>query len=96
MKYKVGDKVVVKVELQKSGSKRVLIREPLPDSKIVEKAFPIVMLHQMEQSYTIIIDDDMLGWQISEFHVKHNKVDKSLIGNKFYDVVDDWIVKKKS
>jgi ribosomal protein S19 len=96
MKYKVGDKVVVKVELQKSGTKRVLIREPLPDSKIVEKAFPIVMLHQMEQSYTIIIDDDMLGWQISEFHVKHNKVDKSLIGKKFYDVVDDWIVKKKS
>lgn len=95
MKYKVGDKVVVRVEVPKEGAKRVLIREPKPDSKIVEKTFTIVIKHELEQSYTIIIDDDMVGWYISVFHVKHNKVDEKYVGKKFYDVTEEFILKKK-
>jgi len=95
MKYKVGDQVVVKIEIPKEGCKRILIREPKPDSKIVEKTYPIAIKHEMEQSYTIIIDDDIVGWYISKFHVKYNNVDEKYLNKKFYDVTEEFIVRKK-
>lgn len=84
---------MVKVELQKSGVKRILMKEPLGDSKIIEKAFHIAIVHPREQTYSIIIDDDIIGWTIGKFHVEHNHVDKSLVGKRFYDVNDDMIIK---
>lgn len=95
MKYKVGDQVVIRVEIPKEGHKRILIREPKPDSKIVEKICPIVIKHEIEQSYTIIIEDDIIGWYISKFHVKHNNVDEKYLNKKFYDVTEEFIVRKK-
>lgn len=95
MKYKVGDQVVVRVEISKQGPKRIVIREPKSDSKLIEKDFPIVIYHPVEQTYTLIVDDDITGWTISAFQVKHNKVDEKYIGKKFYDVTEDFILRKK-
>lgn len=94
MKYKVGDKVVVKVEVPKKGWKRILIKEPRLNSEIISKTFPIATISEYLQTYTIIIDDDMLGWIIDGFHIVHCGVDRKFLGKKFYDIVDDLILKK--
>lgn len=91
MQYKIGDHVSVNVEYEKSGIKRILSRQPLKDSTVIAKLFPIVMLNHLEETYSIMIDDDMIGWFISKFHVENNGADKKLIGKKFYDVTDDMI-----
>ncbi|CAB4196809.1 hypothetical protein UFOVP1290_329 [uncultured Caudovirales phage] len=91
MQYKIGDHVSINVEYEKSGIKRILSRQPLKGSTIIVKIFPIVMLNHLEETYSIMIDDDMIGWTISNFHVENNGADKKFVGKKFYDVTDDMI-----
>ena len=95
MKYKVGDQVLVRVANQKSGYVKVVICEPLKDSKITEKAFTIVYVNPRDETYMINIDDNMLGWYISEWHVKFYYVDKKYLGTKFVDITESMIIKKK-
>lgn len=95
MKYKIGDQVVVQIEIPKEGAKRILVRDPKPDSKIVEKVCPIVMKNEIEQSYSIITDDDIIGWVINSFHIKYNHVNEKYLNKKFYDVTEAFILRKK-
>jgi hypothetical protein len=95
MKYKVGDQVVVEVEVQKNGTKRIVNREALPDSKIIEKIFPIAAFDETDQSYKIIVDEDIVGWTVSQFHIKHMKVNEKYLNKKFYDLAEQFIVRKK-
>jgi hypothetical protein len=95
MKYKVGDQVVVKVEYQVSGKKRIVTRTPLSDSTIVEKTYTIVMKDDIEQAYSIVIDDDIIGWNINVFHIKYNHVDEKYLHKRFFDVTEAFILRKK-
>jgi hypothetical protein len=86
VKYKIGDRIKVNTEIPPGGQKRILIREPSPDSILGNGSYQVVAKNDIMQTYKIIIDDDMLGWYISAFHVEHEKVPVAFKGRKFYDI----------
>jgi hypothetical protein len=99
MKYKIDDLVSVNVETDKNKKKRLSIREPQPDSKIEVMNFPIVAIDSFMQTYKIIIEQDMSGWNISRFHVKYQGIDDKFLGKRFYDIPETLVLgtdKKKS
>jgi hypothetical protein len=95
MHYKVNDRVICQVEVQKNGTKRILVRDPLKDSKISRQDFQVVAINALMQTYMIIVDDGMIGWTVSRFHTKHLDVPETLIGKTFYDVSEVSIEGKK-
>lgn len=95
MKYKIKTRVVVKVEVPFSGNSKILTKEPAVDSKVIEKEFIIVAVNEQCQLYTIIIDDNMNGWIISQFHIKHCNVNPKYLGKKFYDITEPYVLKAK-
>lgn len=36
--------------------------------------------------YMIVVEDDMTGWIVTDFHIIHMEVDKKYRGKKFFDV----------
>ncbi len=92
MKYKVGDLVSVNVEVDKNKKRRLSIREPQPDSKIEIMNFPIVATDPSMETYKIIIEQDMPGWDISRFHTKYQEVDEKYLGKRFYDITEALIL----
>lgn len=83
------------VETPKVGKRKIVMGDSDPASVVQEKTFPIVYKDEAEQSYIIIIDDDIIGWNINSFHIKHWDVDKKYLGKKFYDIYEQFIVRKK-
>lgn len=94
LKYKVGDIVSLSVEIF-DGRKRLLGSRVAKEGAIVEeKLFPIVAIDETQKTYKIIIDDDMLGWVISGFHINYQDVPKVFLGKRFYDIVESYIGEK--
>jgi hypothetical protein len=96
MKYNVGDLVTCNTEVRKNGRKYILSRPPEEDSILGNGAFQIVSKDETLKSYKIIIDSDMVGWQISVFHVQHEKVPMAFVGKNFWDVTEEYILNKKA
>jgi hypothetical protein len=90
MKYKIGDRAICKFELRADGTKRILSREPDKTSKIGQDNYLIAAINN--DYYTIIIDDNMIGWNISKFHIKYQNIDDKLLNKKFYDVTEEMIL----
>ena len=95
MKYKIGDCVIVNTEKPINGQKRILIREPSPESVLGNGVYQVVAKNEMFATYKIIIDDDMVGWQISSFHIEHEGVPVAFKGRKFYDVHENFVIGEK-
>jgi hypothetical protein len=92
MKYKIGDKVSCQTETKANGSKKLLIGDPSQGSKVGKGTFLIVAKDEAFQTYKIIIDDDMIGWSISSWHISNMRLDNKLLGKKFYDVQEELII----
>ncbi len=87
MQYKVGDWVMCKVEIFADKKKKLcLFSSPQKDSTIELMSFPIVAIDKNAETYKIVIESDMSGWDISQFHIKCQNVDKKYLGKKFYDI----------
>lgn len=97
MKYHVGDLVAIKVKTQKNGRKSIFYGESLDikDSALEIKKFQIVGINEAMKAYKIIIDDDITGWQISQFHIDHEGIAKAFLGKRFYDISENHIVETK-
>lgn len=97
-KYVIGDKVVCAIEIRKGGYKYILTHESDPKLGLSEVSVQIVSIHYAYDGacpeYRVIIPDDFVGWQISEFHVIHYKVPSKFIGKHFWDVTEDYIIRK--
>lgn len=94
MKYHVGDMVTLNTEVRPGGGKYILSREPQEDCPLGNGSFQIVSRDEVLQTYKIIIDDDMVGWTISEFHIQHQGVASAFKYKKFWDVTEEYIVRK--
>lgn len=95
MNYKVGDTVPVTVELL-DGRKRLLVaRSPSKNSQLSVQQFQIVSIDTVMETYKIILDDDIVGWTITEFHIEYQKVPKVFKGKKFYDISEIHILPQK-
>ena len=91
MRYKVGEVVQVAVEIL-NGSKRLLgLRDPAEGSVLEIRDCPIVAINESQGTYKLILDDDVLGWVISKFHVRYEHVDEKYLGKNFYDVSESYI-----
>lgn len=94
MKYKIGDCIIVNTETPLGRQKRIMIGIPSVDSVLGSGSYQIVAKDELMQTYKIILDDDMLGWQISQFHIEHEKVPVVFRGKKFYDIHENFVLGK--
>lgn len=92
MKYRIGDLVRIVVETRKNGRRYIVLDIPAPNSKLITAAFQIVAKNELTQTYKIIIDDDMIGWIISQFHIDHENIPKVFNGKRFYDIPESIIL----
>lgn len=57
------------------------------------KLFTILRLPQNNNlNYMMLIDEDIAGWRIGEFHVIFMGVEAKHLGKKFFDIDQDYIV----
>jgi len=87
MKYKIGDKLKLKIY----KNKIYLKKEKLLKSDYIEDDFLIVAFNSKLQYYTIIIHDNMIGWTINEFHTTYLDIPDKFLGKKFYDVFESQL-----
>lgn len=40
--------------------------------------------------YTVLVEKDYIGWNIGKFLTVNAGVDEKFLGQKFYDVPEDW------
>lgn len=98
-KYKVGDMILCSVETRKSGKRAIFARE-LANKEILpkfeEKKFEIVAMEPIysgssDMMYTIVVDDDMIGWEIGQFHIVYKHIEAKFAGKKFWDITARFI-----
>lgn len=92
MKYKVGDWVLCEVETSLDNKRKLYLANLKKDSKLEKLSFPIVAIDKNMQTYKIIIEYDMTGWEINHFHIRHQNVDKKSLGKRFYDITETFIL----
>lgn len=85
MKYKVGDKLKLKIVKNKLYLKKEKI------DKYLEEEFLIIAIDNRLKYYTLLIHDHMVGWIINEFHILHYGVDQKFFGKRFYDVFESQL-----
>jgi hypothetical protein len=97
-KYKVKDLVNCQVETRINGTKAIVSKHLPPEelSKLEIKQFEIIAVQNIYPDstyhmYTIVIDDDMVGWMISEFHIRHQKVDIKFKNKRFWELTEEFI-----
>jgi hypothetical protein len=87
MKYKIGDKLRLKIY----KNKLYLKKEKLNKNEYIEDDFLIVSINAKLQYYTVIIHDNMIGWTINDFHIIYLGVPNKFMGKKFFDVFESQI-----
>ena len=81
---KKGQSVKVKTAVI-NGRKKVVPSDY--DGEFTIKSFLILRTPKhYDPSYMLLIDDDMVGWNVSDFHIIHMDVDEKYKGKRFYDV----------
>lgn len=96
MIYKVGDMVTCYVETQSNGRKKILVKTALEGSKVTKQTFRIAYVNNGLETYVIEIDDDMVGWNFNNFHIKYYKLPTKLFGKRFCDIKHYIILEKKT
>jgi hypothetical protein len=87
MKYKIGDKLKLKIY----KNKLYLKKDKLAKNEYIEDDFLIVAINDKLQYYTVIIHDNMIGWTINDFHIIYLGVKEKFMGKKFFDVFESQI-----
>lgn len=93
MKYSVHDFILASVEITKDGRKRFLIGKLKEGSTVEVMDFEIVAIDESSQTYKLITED-IDGWIISKFHLKHQDVDEKYLGRRFYDLSESLVLGK--
>jgi hypothetical protein len=96
--FKVGQIVKCQVETRKSGKKAIFARALLPEEempKLEEKEFEIIAIEHIKGEnpydiYSIVIDEDMIGWRIGAFKIEHEGVNIKHNGKKFFDITETF------
>lgn len=95
MKYKVGDILVCQVEVRPNRAKKILMGVPAADATVIECAYQVIAKDETMQTYMLLIDSDMTGWTVGAFHVAHGHVAKVFLNKKFWDLPEQFVIKKK-
>lgn len=98
MKYKVGD-VIECLIFTRDNNKQCIVLSDIQDGvKTAKQQFQIIAIQHDIESYMLKIPDDrvddMTGWVISEFHVMSYKIPKALLGKRYCDITDQFILRK--
>jgi len=94
IKRKKGDFVKIKTAVLKNKEKVVFADY---DGEHQVKEFQIVAVTkwhpELPNYYIILIDDDMIGWTLSIYHVNNNDIEEQYVGKKFYEISEEFIIK---
>ena len=89
MSHKIGSKVSCLV-LNKS---KVYLGELVSNLKLEPQSFEIVASEPLytdskDKLYTLLLEDNMVGWTFNKWHVEHWNINEKLLGKKFTQVSD--------
>jgi hypothetical protein len=92
-KYKVGDFLKIKTAVI-DNFERIVVKDYEEEHQL--KLFEIIAVYFVHKesppSYMILIEPNMIGWNVSKSHQLYYDLNEGLLGRKFYDVTDDFIV----
>ncbi len=91
MNYSIGEFIFCNIEILNEGKSKISF-SPNKDSKIEKAEFLIVGVDEVAQTYKIILEDNMIGWNIGAWHVKHLDIDEKFLGKKFSDISESMIL----
>ena len=87
LKYKVGDKIICRID-----GKRILITEHEAPESLKTQSFEIIYIDDKYDSYGVIVDENMIGWLVSNYHIKILKVNEKFNGKRFYELTENNII----
>lgn len=97
-KYKVKEQVMCRVETRANNTKAIFSRYLTADEnpKLEDRQFEVIAVKKFcpgseYHMYTIVIDDDMVGWEIGEFHIQYQKINSKFKGRKFWDLTEEFM-----
>lgn len=92
-KYRAGDQVICNTEIRANGRKYILAREPDEFSQLNHGTFQIACKNR-DETYSVVVPEDFVGWTIDEFKVRYQKTAAPFKGKKFFDVKEEFILRK--
>jgi len=92
-KYKIGNVLKIKTAVI-DNFERIVAKDYEGEHQI--KFFEIIAKYHIDKDsppcYMVLIDPNMIGWNVSASHRLYYDLNEGLLGRKFYDVTDDFII----
>lgn len=93
--YNNGDLIVCTTEVRANGKKYILVREPSGNCKLDSDTFQIICKHPREEGvYSVLVTDDVFGFVIDDFKAREHRNMRTLKGQKYFDVSEEFIMGK--
>ena len=89
--YKANQKVKIKTAVVNGYEK--LVPNTFEKSHTVKEFIILSVPNYANSFYSILVEDQMIGWTVDLSHVTYFDVDKKYLGKKFFDVNEDYFVK---
>ena len=83
-KFHIGQNIKLPTSF-KGSHKRVYYPENEQD-QVEMNEFSIIGKNDSYSEYLVLLDSDMLGYTVSNFHILHSEVDSKYKGSKFWYV----------
>jgi ribosomal protein S19 len=83
---KVGDKINCEVVTLPSGARKIVTKPEDREYPITNQKFKILKVDTVNSLYSVAVDDDMIGWSLSEWHQLYWDIGKEYNGKKYFDV----------
>jgi len=92
-KYKVGDFIKIKTII-KDNFERIVSKDCEDEYQI--KFFEVIAKYHLHKDlspyYMVLVEPNMIGWTVSRSHALYYDLNQDLLGRKFYDVTEDFII----
>jgi len=90
MAFKIGNKVDCLIQII-DGRKKLFFDDMPTDKKIEKISCEIISINRIgkdcdEKLYMISIPDDVAGWMVTQWRIKHQNIDKKYLNKKFHEV----------
>jgi len=80
----------VKIKTATIDNRRKLVPSDYSESCEIKNYTVLCNPTESNPYYMILIDDDMVGWTVSNFHILHYDLPIKFLGKKFFDVTDRY------
>jgi len=82
----------VKIKSAKIKGREKLVPKSYEGEHKIKEFLVLSVPNYSNNCYTILIEDNMVGWTIDLTHLEYQGVSKKYLGKKFFDVSEDYFI----